>query len=64
MVLTVFIRYKKWMVYVRPFEDHKEAIDHFCDLYGNLYNDAVLGITNHEEIPLGPVEIPDLRYLV
>lgn len=55
MALTVFIQYREWIVYARPFEDHKEAIDHFCELYGNVYNDAVLGITNQTEIQLGPV---------
>lgn len=54
MVLTVFIRYRDYVVYLRPFKDHKKAMDHFVELYGNLYNDAVLGITEDMVIPLGP----------
>jgi len=54
MALAVFIKYREWVVYVRQFKEHKEAIDHFCELYGNVYNDAVLGITNQTEIQLGP----------
>ena len=51
-MLTVIIEHKNEVVYLKPFEDHREAIDHFCELYGNLHNDACLTITNLEEIPL------------
>lgn len=53
-MLIVFIRYRGYMVYVRPFVDHKKAMDHFVEMYGNLFNEAVLGLTNETEIPLGP----------
>jgi len=53
-MLSVFIRYKGYVVYVRSFMDHKKAIDHFCEIYGNLYNGAILGLTKETEIPLGP----------
>jgi len=55
-LLTVYIRYKSWVVYMRPFKDHKKAIDHFVELHGYTYNDSVLAITNETEIQLGPTD--------
>jgi len=56
VMLTVFIVINGYVVYARPFENHKEAIDHFCELRveGMLFNDSALGITNVTEIPLKP----------
>jgi len=53
-MLVVFIRYKGYVVYVCSFKNHKKAIDHFVEMYENLFNGAVLGLTKETEIPLGP----------
>jgi hypothetical protein len=52
-MLTVIIEYDGMVVYLKPFDNNEEAIDHFADLYGNLYNDARLIITNKAEVYLG-----------
>ena len=51
-MLTVIIRHRENIVYLRPFNSHKEAIDHFCELYGNLFDDAELELTNDTIIPM------------
>jgi len=53
-MLTVFIQYKDKILYLRPFEDHKEAIDFYAELFdGCTFHDSVLGITTETEIKLG-----------
>jgi len=56
MMLTVIIRHGENIIYLKPFNSHKEAIDHFCDLYGFLFDDAELELTNDTVIPLKPEE--------
>ena len=56
MMLTVLIYYEDSVVYLRPFNNHKEAIDHYCDLYGHLFNGATLELSSHTVIPLIPEE--------
>lgn len=53
-MLTVFVQHDNKIVYIKPFKDHKEAIEFYAKLYdGHLYHDAVLGLTSETELNLG-----------
>lgn len=62
-MLTVFISYRGRIVYLHPFSDHKEAIEHFSKIRVDslLDDEAVLGITNEKTISLG--ESPPIFYV-
>jgi len=57
-MLTVLIRHKNKVVYLKPFENHDEAIKHFCEMYNCIYGNTVLALTNLDEIEMGEPEIP------
>ena len=59
-MLTVFIVYEGRIIYIHPFEDHKEAMDHFSKIKVDAWldDDVELGLTNDEVIPLGEKPAP------
>ena len=59
-MLTVFIVHRGRVIYIHPFKDHEEAIEHFSRIQVDAWldDDVELGLTNDEVVPLGELPPP------